>query len=200
MLRGSSLIYGRIQTLFGVGALGPLSDRQLLELFTARDGEVAELAFAALLERHGPMVMGVCRRILHDPEDAADAFQATFLILVRKAGAVDVTDSLGRWLYGVSRRVALQAKAASMRRPAQLRAGLEQVEAQTRPRPQIASGTSCSPRSMRKSTGCRRNIAQPWCCAISGECPTRRRHVSSAVRWGRSKAASPEVVGCFGRG
>jgi RNA polymerase sigma factor (sigma-70 family) len=130
MLGDSSLIERRIQTLFRMGALGPLCDRQLLDLFTGRDDEVAESAFATLVERHGPMVMGVCRHILHDPEDVADAFQATFLILVRKAGAIHVTDSLGRWLYGVSRRVALQAKAASKRRPVQLRAGLEQAEAQ----------------------------------------------------------------------
>ena len=168
MLRGSSLIYGRIQTLFGVGALGPLSDRQLLELFTARNDEVAERAFATLVERHGPMVLGVCRRILHDPEDAADAFQATFLILVQKAGAVEVADSLGRWLYGVSRRVALQAKAASKRRSAQ-RAQRWTGGGVGRRRPPIATGTSCSPPSMRKSTGCRRNIAQRWCSATSGE-------------------------------
>ncbi len=129
MLRGASLISGRIQTLFRVGALGPLCDRQLLELFTAGKDEVAESAFETLVERHGPMVMGVCRRILRDPEDAADAFQATFLILVRKAGTVNVTDSLGPWLYGVTRRVALQAKAASMRRSAQQRPELDSAQA-----------------------------------------------------------------------
>jgi RNA polymerase sigma factor (sigma-70 family) len=125
MARESSLIHRRIETLFRTGALGPLSDGQLLELFTARRDAVAEQAFAALIERHGPMVLGVCRRILRDPEDAADAFQATFLILVRKAGAVRVTDSLGRWLYGVSRRVALQAKTASRRRSARECVGLD---------------------------------------------------------------------------
>ncbi|MHC5540589.1 RNA polymerase sigma factor, partial [Singulisphaera rosea] len=55
------------------------------------------------------MVWGVCRRALTDPNDAADAFQATFLILVRKAPVVRVDDSLGRWLYGVSRRVSKRA-------------------------------------------------------------------------------------------
>src|SRR4051794_33762560 len=62
-----------------------------------RRGESAEWAFEALVERHGPMVMGVCRRILSDPHDAEDAFQATFLVLVRRAGSVRVDDSLGRW-------------------------------------------------------------------------------------------------------
>ena len=62
-----------------------MTDGQLLERFRTRDGEVAELAFAALLERHGPMVLRVCRRVLNDPHDAQDAFQATFLVLVRRA-------------------------------------------------------------------------------------------------------------------
>ncbi|WP_422928078.1 sigma-70 family RNA polymerase sigma factor [Singulisphaera sp. PoT] len=69
-----------------------------------------------LLARHGPMVLGVCRRALHDPEDAADAFQATFLILARKADSVRVDGSLGRWLYQVSRRVAHRARGVAIRR------------------------------------------------------------------------------------
>ena len=198
MLRGSSLISGRIQTLFRVGALGPLSDRQLLELFTARNDEVAESAFATLVERHGPMVMGVCRRILHDPEDAADAFQATFLILVRKAGAVNVTDSLGRG------SMASAVASLSRRRPhrcvVRRNSAPRWTRRRQRRRPPIATGASCSPPSMRKSPGSRRSIAQRWCCAISGDCRTRRRRVSFVVPSARSKAASPEVVGCFGRG
>ena len=89
-----------------------MSDGQLLERFRRRGGDPdAEAAFAVLVARHGPMVLGVCRRMLRDPNDAADAFQATFLVLVRKADSVRVDDSLGRWLYGVSRRVAARAKA-----------------------------------------------------------------------------------------
>jgi RNA polymerase sigma factor (sigma-70 family) len=124
MGRGVAAISGQIRTLFSAGSLGALGDGQLLELFQVRRDEVANLAFAVLVERHGPMVLGVCRRVLADPEDAADAFQATFLILVQRAAAVRVTDSLGRWLHGVSRRVALQARAASTRRGWRERAGL----------------------------------------------------------------------------
>src|SRR5438477_10039625 len=76
-------------------------DGQLLERFTRR-GEGA--AFEALLRRHGPMVLGVCRRLLRDPHEAEDAFQATFLLLVRKAGALREPESLGPWLHGVARR------------------------------------------------------------------------------------------------
>ena len=68
-----------LRLLFSVGTVAGLSDAQLLEWFTTRKGEAAELAFAALLERHGPMVLRVCRGVLTDPHDAQDAFQAAFL-------------------------------------------------------------------------------------------------------------------------
>jgi Sigma-70 region 2 len=75
-----------IQTIFQVGTNTGLSDAQLLDRFRARsDLDSAETAFAGLIARHGRMVLGVCRRALQDPDDVADAFQATFLILVRKA-------------------------------------------------------------------------------------------------------------------
>jgi len=102
-----------LQRLFRQGTAAGLTDRQLLQGFAAsRD----ELAFATLVERHGPMVLGVCRRILRDPHDAEDAFQAAFLVLVRKAASIRVDDSLGRWLYTVSRRIALRAAAEASRR------------------------------------------------------------------------------------
>lgn len=112
-----------LRTLIKVGAVGSLPDGQLLERFVARHGE-AEAAFAALVERHGPMVLGVCRRALADPRDAEDAFQATFLILVKKAGTVRVDDSLGRWLYGVACRVTARARAEVIRRHAKEGEGL----------------------------------------------------------------------------
>ena len=73
--------------------------------------DASEAAFATLVARHGPMVLGVCRRMVRDEHLAADAYQAVFLILARKARAVRVGDSLGRWLYGVSVRVARRARA-----------------------------------------------------------------------------------------
>jgi RNA polymerase sigma factor (sigma-70 family) len=97
--------------LFEFGAIGRLTDAELLARFIDGRGDTAsEASFTAIVERHGPMVLGVCRRVLRDDHAAADAFQATFLILARKARSVRVGDSLGRWLYGVSIRVARRAK------------------------------------------------------------------------------------------
>ena len=94
---------------------GRVSDRALLERFlAARD----EAAFEALLRRHGPMVLGVCRRVLRQEQDAEDAFQATFLILVRKGASVVARDSVGSWLYGVAYRTCLKAREAAARRRA----------------------------------------------------------------------------------
>src|SRR5262245_24140456 len=84
-----------------------LPDRHLLERFTARHEEAA---FAALVQRHGPMVLHVCRRLLHNPADAEDAFQATFLVLIRRASSIRKLESLGCWLYGVAQRIARKAR------------------------------------------------------------------------------------------
>jgi RNA polymerase sigma factor (sigma-70 family) len=106
----------QLRALFAGGTATGLTDKELLERFTARRAEsaeaatAAEAAFAALVDRHGAMVWGVCRRVLGDVHSAEDAFQATFLVLVRKAGSVRVDGSLGRWLYGIARRVALRAR------------------------------------------------------------------------------------------
>jgi RNA polymerase sigma factor (sigma-70 family) len=90
-----------------------LSDAQLLEGFLTRRDEAA---VEAIVRRHGPMVMGVCRRVLHDRHDAEDAFQATFLVLVRKAAAIEARELLANWLYGVAYNTARKARASSARR------------------------------------------------------------------------------------
>ena len=102
--------------LFAVGAVGGLSDGHLLERFATLDGDAAELAFAALVERHGPMVLRVARAVLRDEHGANDAFQATFLLLARKARSLWVRDSLGPWLHAVAFRVASQSRSAEVRR------------------------------------------------------------------------------------
>ncbi|HKI19602.1 MAG TPA: sigma-70 family RNA polymerase sigma factor [Isosphaeraceae bacterium] len=113
-VRGSEL--RQIQALYSVGTFAGLGDGSLLERFATLQGEVAELAFAALVARHGPMVWRVCRRVLRDEHDAQDAFQATWLVLARKAGSLRDPSSVGNWLFGVASRVALDARAASSRR------------------------------------------------------------------------------------
>ncbi len=116
MRTGQSVVYREMQALFGSGALGALSDEQLLERFLGEQSQIAQVAFATLVERHGRMVLGVCRRILPNEHDAQDAFQATFLVLVRKASSVRVEGSLGRWLHGVGTRVAKRLRQTSARR------------------------------------------------------------------------------------
>ena len=98
--------FRQITTLYHLGPVSGLTDGQLLAIFVdRRDPAVAESAFAALVERHGPMVLRVCRQSLN-PHDAEDAFQATFLVLSRRASSIRRADSLASWLFGVSRRLA----------------------------------------------------------------------------------------------
>src|SRR3954467_14963339 len=108
----------QISHLFGGGAVTGLSDAQLLDRFLA-EGDAA--SFEVLVARHGPMVLSVCRGVLRDPDGAEDAFQATFLILVKKAPTIRSHQALGGWLYQVAHRVAVQANVAAARRRARER-------------------------------------------------------------------------------
>jgi RNA polymerase sigma factor (sigma-70 family) len=92
---------------------GEMDDEELLERFVAGHDEAA---FEALVRRHGPMVLGVCRRLLRHVQDVEDAFQATFLVLVRKAGSIARRELLGNFLYGVACRTASKARVAAARR------------------------------------------------------------------------------------
>jgi RNA polymerase sigma-70 factor (ECF subfamily) len=104
-----------IRQLAGAGAQAEteLTDAQLVDGFVARRDTAA---LAALVRRHGPMVWGVCRRILRDPHDAEDAFQATFLVFVRRVGSVTSRGRVANWLYGVAARTARKARATAARR------------------------------------------------------------------------------------
>jgi len=118
MTRGSAraVVLNQLGTILRFGVVGDLSDSQLLETFlTGRDG-AEQAAFSALVERHGPMVFSVCRQVLGNPHDAQDAFQATFLVMARKAGSVHNAECLASWLHGIALRVALRAKADEARR------------------------------------------------------------------------------------
>jgi RNA polymerase sigma factor (sigma-70 family) len=90
-----------------------LTDRQLLERFAQQRDEAA---FAVLVKRHGPTVANVCQRVLGNSHDADDAFQTTFVVLVRKAGVIRRPEKLGNWLYGVAYRVARKALVQAYRR------------------------------------------------------------------------------------
>lgn len=94
-----------------------LTDAQLLDRFTRQNDEGA---FEAIVQRHGPLVWGVCRRVLGDRVDAEDAFQATFLVLIRKAGSLARRELLGNWLYGVAYRIALRARQSAAWQPLRL--------------------------------------------------------------------------------
>ncbi|WP_165247873.1 RNA polymerase sigma factor [Paludisphaera soli] len=101
-----------LASLLTLGVLGERSDARLLELYrTGSPG--ADGAFRALLERHGPMVHSVCRGVVRDRDEADDAFQAVFLVLIRRAVAIRKGDSLGPWLHGVALRVAKRANRRS---------------------------------------------------------------------------------------
>jgi RNA polymerase sigma-70 factor (ECF subfamily) len=100
-------------TLFNVGATGALTDGQLLARFVERREEAV---FEAIVGRHGPMVWGVCRRVLRDHHDAEDAVQATFLVLARRSASIARPEQLGNWLYGVAHQTARKARAMRTKR------------------------------------------------------------------------------------
>src|SRR5262245_34389096 len=105
-----------IQKLVGAGESEAITDRELLARFTTLREEAA---FATLVHRHGPLVLGTCRRILQNVHDAEDAFQATFLVLARKAALLRWQESVASWLYTVAVRVASKVRARTARQPAQ---------------------------------------------------------------------------------
>ena len=102
--------------MFDLGTTGALTDAQLVDRFATHGGESAELAFGILVDRHGPMVLSVCRSLLRNPHDAEDAFQATFLILAKKCRRLWIHQSLGPWLYRVACHTAAASRAAKVRR------------------------------------------------------------------------------------
>jgi len=116
----------QIKRLFVGGVVSGLSDAQLLDRFLEKRDPGA---FEALLARHGPMVLSVCRGILRDPAEAEDAFQATFLVMVKKAGTIRGRHALGGWLYQVAHRVALQANKAAARRRTHEREAIQMATA-----------------------------------------------------------------------
>ena len=112
----SRVVLKDLHTLFLVGTAGGLTDGQLLERFLNQRDDAGEAAFRALVERHAPMVLRICRDVLADLHEAEDASQATFIVLACKAGSIRKRDSIASWLFGVASRVAAQAKSRGARR------------------------------------------------------------------------------------
>jgi RNA polymerase sigma factor (sigma-70 family) len=121
----ASTVLKQIAALFGTGTATGLTDGCLLDRFRSGPSDEAEAAFAVLVERHGPMVLHVCRRILADRHDAEDAAQAVFLVLARQARSIRRTDSVASWLYGVAARVAARARLDAARRRSRERRSAE---------------------------------------------------------------------------
>lgn len=120
------VVLGHLRQAALTGEDAETTDGKLLGEFISRRDEVA---FARLVRRHGPMVLGVCRRVLQHRQDAEDAFQATFIVLARKAGSVQPREQLGNWLHGVAYRTALEARRLAAKRRARER----QVEGMPHP-------------------------------------------------------------------
>ena len=106
-------VIGHLCSVLGKQDTAGLTDGDLLKRYLQEEDEAA---FEALVRRHGPMVLGVCRRILRNAHDAEDAFQATFLVLLHKASSLQSPGTVGNWLYGVAYRTAQEARRAILKR------------------------------------------------------------------------------------
>ena len=138
-----------LEVLWTTGTMTGLSDAQLLRRFAQARDSTGELAFRELILRHGPMVLAVCRQVLRHSHDVDDAFQATFLVLVRRADSIRVGQSLGPWLCSVAYRTAQRARAVASR----YRAGNEeQLQERGRPTGGRRSVQSRSPASALRRT------------------------------------------------
>ena len=114
--RSSDSAFRHVRRVFNLGAVGTVSDGQLLDWFVSSRDESAEAAFEELMIRHGPMVLSICRNVLGDLHDAQDAFQAVFLVLANRARSIRRRDSVASWLFGVAQRVAARARSRAARR------------------------------------------------------------------------------------
>ena len=150
----------RIETLFRTGTTGGLTDAQLLERFLDRSGDEAQDAFATLVDRHGAMVLRVCRQILPTEEDAEDAAQAAFLVLARRAPSISRRESLACWLHGVARRVAANLRVAHTRRAS---SSTEKASCE----PPATSSMEISTQSKTKMIGCDCTMSWDRCPAPS---------------------------------
>jgi RNA polymerase sigma factor (sigma-70 family) len=118
------------------GCVSDLSDGCLLERYLTADEVVAQEAFKVLVERHGPMVLGICRHILNEQHDAEDAFQATFLVLAQKGGSIRNRTVLAGWLHEVAHRIAIKVRVSGLRRRSLERQAMAMLPEPTQLNPQ----------------------------------------------------------------
>ncbi len=157
-----------IDRVFNQGSATGVAEGELLRRFAALGDEAA---FEALVTLHGPMVLGVCRRLLYEPRDVEDAFQATFLVLLRRAGSLRGGDPLGPWLHGVAYRVATRIRTRSARRPGEERKGRGR---NPRDHPWTSIVRNCGPSSTRRLAGSRRSTGVRSCSVTSRASRTSR--------------------------
>ncbi len=133
MRRGGSGVAGSpLRSLLEAGSMTGMTDGELVERFAARRDAAGDAAFAVLVSRHGPMVLGVCRHVLGDEHAADDAFQAVFLVLARRAGSIRRPDLLGPWLHGVAVRIARKARSRADRRRRREKSEVEMANVESR--------------------------------------------------------------------
>ena len=163
----------------------PPPDADLVAAFAARRDPDA---FAALVSRHGPTVLGVCRRVLGNAHDSEDAFQAVFLVLARKVKTVRPAGAVGGWLFGVAVRTANKARVAMARRRRREMIAASNSTSRKRERPEDTRELrgAAAPHSTRNSASCPRRCARWWCCATCTARPARKRPGNSAARRGPS--------------
>ncbi len=165
----------QLESLFDSGTCAGMTDGELLDRFRTSRDEGGERAFESLVTRYGPMVLGICRGFLDDPTDVHDAFQAVFLVLARRAGAIRKSESVGSWLYGVTVRVAARARATAIRRRVRERRVLAAASAAA-----LAGGSPDARPARRPSTTTgRRSCTRKWSACPSG---TARRSCSATSR------------------
>ncbi len=157
--RSSDGLLRQVHRIVNLGAVGTLTDAQLLDWFVSRRDEAAEAAFEELMIRHGPMVFRVCRSVLRDAHDAEDAFQAAFLVLAHRAGAIRRRGSVASWLFGVAHRVSARAGADRPAAAHSTERPPNRLPRQGSSMRKMESRKSCT----RRSTACRNGSAPPWC-------------------------------------
>ena len=169
------------QTLFGAGTAAGLTDGQLLERFAGGREKEGEAAFAALVSRHGPMVRRACRSLIADPNDADDAFQATFLVLARKAGMIRRPELLGNWLYGTAHRAARTLRTRAARRRKHEAWGMAMADTLASTDPEEAQRQRGHPPSRRRPRSCSRGgRSAAWrSLAVTAVCTLRARGPAS---------------------